>query len=343
MSQSNKSDDRGGLESISNEASRLLGGLDGFDSSLNREFSRQSSSEQMAISALKAGEKLFNAAALIYLNDRDGMALPSLPKSHIGKARITLRSAEGDLLAHIPVQQAKDVLISHRFGNLDCELPLLVKRRAEDNARVKEERLQKLLEIKARAISWFVIAKEKLSPVNQPENGGHKRLIAAGAVALGGVATVWGINFISLQAPLNSVISSDDRNSGVKASASYQWMINPSVLVFSVDGASSASPADVSRILLQYAERLEGRKFSSVLLAQKGKPIFLLKGDYFKQLGEEYGVQNVIYTLRTMPENVFELDGSPAFSSWSGGWLGVMGQQLDDLNNFHRRWLVDEP
>lgn len=288
-------------------------------------------------------EELFNAAALIYLKDREDVTLPSPEKSHIGNSRITLRSADGELLAHIPSQQAKDALTSGRFGDLEGDLPSLVKRRAEEKAREKEERDQKLLELKAKASTWLTMAKEKLNLAKPPENGGRNPLIKAGAIALGGVATVWGINFISLQAPLNSVISSDYRNSGVKASASYQWMINPGVLVFSVDEASSASPADVSRILLQYAERLEGRKFNSVLLAQKGKPIFLLKGDYFKQLGEEYGVQNVIYTLRTMPENVYELDGSPAFSSWSGGWLGVVGQQFEDLNDFHRRWLVDEP
>lgn len=343
MSQSNKSGDRGDLEDISIEASMLLGSLDSPDYSRNSELSSISSSEERATNALTAEERLFNAAALIYLNDRDGMAMPSFTKSHIGNVRITLRSAEGDLVAQIPAQQAKNALMSYRFGNLDCDLLLLVKRRAEDNARAKEERLQKHLEFKARARSWLMIAKEKLNPLRPTEEGGHKHLMTAGAFALSGLATVWGINFITLQAPLNSVISSDDRNSGLRASASYQWMINPGVLVFSVDEASSVSPADVSRILLQYAKQLEDRTFTSVLLAQKGKPIFLLKGNYFKEIGEEYGVQNVIYTLRTMPENVYEIDGSPAFSSWSGGWLGVIGKQFEDLNNFHRRWLVDEP
>lgn len=287
--------------------------------------------------------KLFNAAALIYLKDRDDAPLPSPEKSHIGNARITLRSVDGELLAHIPAQQAKDALTSGRFGDLEGELPSLLKRRAEEKAKEKEETDRKLLELKAKASAWLMMAKEKLSLAKPPEDGGRNPLVKAGVIALGGVATVWGINFFSLQAPLNSVISSDYRNSGVKVSASYQWMVNPGVLVFSVDEASSASPADVSRILLQYSERLESRKFNSVLLARKGKPIFLLKGDYFKQLGEEYGVQNVIYTLRTMPENVYELDGSPAFSSWSGGWLGVVSKQFEDINEFHRRWLVEEP
>lgn len=321
----------------------MLDRLEDADRCPDNELKHWSSSERDEIGAMTADEKLFNAAALIYLGDREVVTLPSISKSHIRNARITLRSAVGHLLAHIPAQQAKDALISGRFGDLESELPSLLKRRAEEKVREQSERYQNLLLIKAKARSWLIAAQKKLNLATLTEDEKYNRLIKAGAVALSSVETVWGVNFISLQAPLNSVISSDDRNSGVKASASYQWMINPNVLVFSVNEVSSASPADVSRILFQYAERMEGRKFSSVLLAQKGKPIFLLKGDYFKQLGEEYGVQNVIYTLRTMPENVYELDGSPAFSSWSGGWLGVIGKQFEDLNNFHRRWLVDEP
>jgi hypothetical protein len=343
MSKPSKSDDKGDFERISNEASNLLDSLGEADRSFNSELDREISSKKKEFDAISLEEKIFNAAALIFLNDRKNVVLPSLGRSHIGNSRITLRSVDGELLAHIPSQQAKDVLTSRRFGSLESTLLCLVKRREEEKAREQSKRHKKLLEIKARAKSWLMIAKEKLNVAKSAENGVHNHLIKVGVIALGSVTTVWGINFAKLQAPLNSVISSDVRNSGVNVTANYQWMINSSVLVFSVNEASSASPADVSRILLQYAERLEARKFSSVLLAQKGKPIFLLKGDYFKQLGEEYGLQNVIYTLRTMPENVYELDGSPAFSSWSGGWLGVVGKQFEDLNDFHRKWLVDKP
>jgi hypothetical protein len=288
-------------------------------------------------------EKLFKVAALLCLRGGMGAPLPALDKSHVGSARITLRSADGTLLARIPTRQAVSALASGHFGDLRDELPSLINRRAEDNAKIKEERDQAVREVKGQLRSLTLAITDWIAAIMQSKNGTPSGLIRAGAVAAGGVVTVWGINFISLQAPLNSIVSSDSRNAGIKVSASYQWMINPGVLVFSVDETSSASPADVSRILLQYAERLEGRKFGSVLLAQRGRPVFLLKGDYFKQIGEEYGVQNVIYTLRTMPENVYELDGSPAFSSWSGGWIGVLGRQFEDLGDFYRRWLTEKP
>lgn len=68
----------------------------------------------------------------------------------------------------------------------------------------------------------------------------------------------------------------------------------------------------------------------------------MLKGDYFQTIGLEYGVQNPVYTLRTLPENVYTLEGKQAFGSWTGGWLGVVGKQMEDLNEFHRLWFMSD-
>ena len=72
------------------------------------------------------------------------------------------------------------------------------------------------------------------------------------------------------------------------------------------------------------------------------KEKFFLKGGYFNKIGTEYIFQNSFYTLRKLPENVCLLDGSPAFSTWSGGLLGVVGKQMDDLNEFHERWYISD-
>lgn len=46
-----------------------------------------------------------------------------------------------------------------------------------------------------------------------------------------------------------------------------------------------------------------------------------------------------IYLIRTFPENVKNLDGSPAFSTWEGGLLGVTNRQMEDFNAFMRQWV----
>ena len=108
----------------------------------------------------------------------------------------------------------------------------------------------------------------------------------------------------------------------------------------SVDG--STSMADMTRRLLKAAEALKEWRFSRVYLAYRGDERFYLEGAYFKQLGEERGFQNPVYTIRTMPENVHNLDGSPAFGQWTGGVIGVLGRQMEDVNEFHRRWWVSD-
>lgn len=103
-----------------------------------------------------------------------------------------------------------------------------------------------------------------------------------------------------------------------------------------------ASMADIMRMMLKSAEALKDHQFSRVYLASRGKEKFYLEGDYFRQLGEERLSQNAIYTVRTLPENVFALDGTKAFGEWSGGWLAVVGKQMEEVAELHQKWWVEE-
>ena len=150
-------------------------------------------------------------------------------------------------------------------------------------------------------------------------------------------------NYVVVQRPASQLISGDSRNSGIAVIAHFQWFVNPRVIVFDLRKISGEkSQLDISRILLQIADKLKDKKFHKIILAHKGKEKFFLKGDYFNKIGTEYIFQNSFYTLRKLPENVCLLDGSPAFSTWSGGLLGVVGKQMDDLNEFHERWYISD-
>ena len=56
----------------------------------------------------------------------------------------------------------------------------------------------------------------------------------------------------------------------------------------------------------------------------------------------EYGIQNPVYTLRSLPQNVYNLDGTQAFSTWTGGLIGVVGKQMEDLSEFHKQWYIND-
>jgi hypothetical protein len=35
-------------------------------------------------------------------------------------------------------------------------------------------------------------------------------------------------------------------------------------------------------------------------------------------------------------------DGSSAYPEWTGGWLGVASKQINDFNDFHSKWYLDD-
>ncbi len=150
-------------------------------------------------------------------------------------------------------------------------------------------------------------------------------------------------NYFTLQRYMNSILTDDPRNNGVKVWVHYKWFINPTQLKYDLrDISGENSSLDVNRVMLQFAEKVKDKKFSKVYLAFKGSDKFYLEGNYFQNIGKEYEFQNPIYTLRTMPENIYLLNGDHAYGSWSGGWLGVMNKQLEDLNAFSKDWYLDD-
>ena len=49
-----------------------------------------------------------------------------------------------------------------------------------------------------------------------------------------------------------------------------------------------------------------------------------------------------MYTIRTFPENLRTPDGERAFSVWEGGMFGVLKAQMEDFNEFHDEWYMDD-
>ena len=170
-----------------------------------------------------------------------------------------------------------------------------------------------------------------------------KRVFILVVVVLLGAGSILFANYLLVHRHLGVVLKEDVRNSGIEVWAHYSQFLNPKSLVFDLrEVSATTSPADVFRVLLQFSEVMEERDFDDLTLSYAGTPKFRLKGDYFKKLGVEYSVQNPVYTMRTFPENVFELDGTQAFNEWSGGILGVAARQMDDFGEFHKRWYISD-
>ena len=152
-----------------------------------------------------------------------------------------------------------------------------------------------------------------------------------------------GINYLNLQRVVGQVEDGDSRNNGIEVFAHYKYFINPDVLVYDLRNvAGTSSPVDVTRVLLQFAEQQKEKQFANVELTFKGEDKFVMDGDYFRKLGQEYSIQNPAYTLRTLPQNLFRPDGSRAYGEWSGGVLGVLTRQMEDFASWHRAWYIDD-
>ncbi|WP_448246889.1 hypothetical protein [Thalassotalea agariperforans] len=157
------------------------------------------------------------------------------------------------------------------------------------------------------------------------------------------VSALFSWNYFSLQKNISHALNSDSRNIGINVYLYFDWFVNPNIIVFDIrDVSSDKSPMDVSRLLLQISEKLKQEEYEKIILAYKGQSKFILKGEFFKKTGLEYGNQNPMYTLRTLPQNVYNLDGTSAFPTWTGGLFGVLGKQMEDLNEFNKHWYIND-
>jgi len=146
---------------------------------------------------------------------------------------------------------------------------------------------------------------------------------------------------LQLKEKLDKITKNDPRNEGIEAIAYTQK--NGSILVFSIKNISpDKSQADVFRFFLQFSEVMKDYNFEIVKLACRKQEKFFIKGGYFKILGEEYSSQNPVYTIRTFPENVFNIDGTKAYESWVGGLIGVVKKQMEDFNDLNKKWYLDD-
>jgi hypothetical protein len=157
------------------------------------------------------------------------------------------------------------------------------------------------------------------------------------------VIGVYIFNYVTLIQPTTSKISNDNRNEGISVDVHYKFYIFFNILEYNLKNVPANKAAmDVFRVFLQTSSALKDKKFKKVELSFKGTIKFVLNGDYFRQLGNEFGTQNPIFTMRTFPENLYNSNGEAVYSKWEGGMLGVFSKQMNDFNDFNKKWYLDE-
>ena len=176
------------------------------------------------------------------------------------------------------------------------------------------------------------------------ENGDRRQLAHRWAWVGGGAFLAIAVFNLSIWFPVSQALGSDDRNGGFDLHAYRSLLVHPRDITLDLVAVDAAATVDLTRGLFQAAEALKDREFGKVTLARGSKAVFVISGADFKQLGESVAAgENPVYLLRTLPEKLMLPDGRRAFGSWSGGWLGVLSGQMEDLNVFGPAWVNGEP
>lgn len=168
-----------------------------------------------------------------------------------------------------------------------------------------------------------------------------KKVLFAAVIILLIGGLVYGYNYYTVNRPVQQELNSDERDSGIAFDAHYQNYVQLDVLVLNLKEISGEkTKVDVFRALWQSAFALKNREFKEVRLDYQGDARFILPGDYFNKLGNEYDNENPIYVIRTFPENVLNLDGQHAYQETTGGILGVMATEMDYFSDFSEKWYL---
>lgn len=154
------------------------------------------------------------------------------------------------------------------------------------------------------------------------------------------ILIIYLVNLFTLKMPVKDRLSEDYRNEEVELSFRYSYYINPNKIAISLGQCSNAAPVDILRTLLQTAEALQNRSFSTVELHKGYDHRFTISGNYFKELGEEYDIQNPVYTARTLPEKISNPDGGQAYRNFRSGISGL-SEEMESFKEFTLDWCIE--
>lgn len=102
---------------------------------------------------------------------------------------------------------------------------------------------------------------------------------------------------------------------------------------------SGARRIDCVHLLMQFAGKLDLRMVKKVVLAREGKQVYYVAATDLRELTSSYKAGGEPWAFHNLPERCRTMAGSPAYDTWSGGWLGVLAKQANDLNSFIDAWL----
>jgi len=173
-------------------------------------------------------------------------------------------------------------------------------------------------------------------------NGGTILSFGGGAVCIA-VIVVFYLSFRN--SDLRSKINQCESFKIVNASVSYEGFVGSDIVVFDLrDGSKSgARRIDPVHLLMQFADKIDLYEVDRVILARNGQQRFYLQSKDLRPLVNSYAGGGRIWAFKNLPASIYRMSGSRPFGEWTGGWLGVLQKQSEDLNDFLTAWQSTSP
>ncbi len=96
---------------------------------------------------------------------------------------------------------------------------------------------------------------------------------------------------------------------------------------------------DSLHLLMQFGSKIKDESFTHLSVASGGEEVYRLEKSDLDELAHQYELGARIWAFDHWPERLRKPTGERAYESWSGGFLGVMKAQAEDLNEALRAWL----
>ena len=127
----------------------------------------------------------------------------------------------------------------------------------------------------------------------------------------------------------------------VDADVYYDGTIATDVVVFDLldGGSTTARRIDPVHLLMQFCDEIDLYSVRRIIIARNGTQKFYISGSDMRPLAESYANGGRPWAFNHLPENLRTMSGLRAYDQWTGGWLGVLQKQTEDLNDFLAAWL----
>jgi hypothetical protein len=96
---------------------------------------------------------------------------------------------------------------------------------------------------------------------------------------------------------------------------------------------------DPLHLVLQFAYKVEDERFGHLAISSSGEQVYRLEKSDLHELAKQYELGGRIWAFNHWPERLRKPTGERAFESWSGGILGVVKGQMEDMNEALKTWL----